>query len=173
METKGLSKVAPVFVEYFEYLAFLASALEGGNLSASSPTRFTSEKEPQYRLNRTPQRPHRRARSELHNLCFATQSFVMKLFSVDCDTKLCIYLLLTHITSISFWKEKVVVNIVSCSHTVAMSAWLSCYIKWHRQFTNRIASHSGQNYRICRTKEYFFFLEVAVRVRIFFVYFEE
>ena len=31
METKGLNEAARVFVEYREYIFFLASALEGGN----------------------------------------------------------------------------------------------------------------------------------------------
>ena len=161
-----------MFVEYHEYVVFLASALDWGNLSASSPARFTSEKEPQYRLNRTPQRPHRWARPELLNLWFATQSLVLKLFWVDCKTRLWKFLLLIRITLISVCKAICMVNIISCSSTVAMSAWLSYYIKWHRQFTTSVASLSEKIYRISRTKEYSFFVEVAVRVGIF-SYFEE
>ena len=167
METKGLSEVAPVFVEYHEFIVFLASELDEGNWSASTPARFTSEKEPGYRMNRTPQRPRRWARPELLNLWFASRSLVVKLFWVDCATNLWMYLLLTRITSISVWKAIFMVNIISCSHTVAMSAWLSYYTKWHRQLFTTDASLSAKNYRISRTKEYRFFVEVAVRVGIF------
>jgi hypothetical protein len=172
MEMKWLSEVAPVFVECHEHIVFLSSALDRGNWLSSNPARFTFEKERRYRLSGTPQRPRRRARPEFLNLWFATQRLVVKVFWVDCETKLWMYLLLTRITSTSVWKAIFMVTIISCSHTVAMSARLSCYIKWHRQLTTRVASLSAKNYRISRTKEYRFFVEVAARVGMF-SYFEE
>ena len=172
MEMKWLSEVAPVFLEYHEHIVFLASALDGSNWSASSCACFTFEKEPRYRLNRTPQKSCRRNRPELLNLWFATQSLVVKLFWVGSETRLWMYLLLTRITSISVRKVIFMLNIISCSHTVAMSAWLSCYITWHRHLTTRVASLSAKNYWFSRTKEYCFFVEFAVRMGIF-SYFKE
>ena len=60
------------------------------------------------------------------------------------------YCLNTAVTSVL--KAVHFVSVITCGTILAISAWPSCYKKWHTPLTARVASLSTENYRKSQTK---------------------